>query len=325
MRRHKDDKKFYENKKYIEYQDRNCEKTGISEEKRELDKKRFTNSSTGTNTENKSDIKEETARYESSNTNQKMSLDFNAIPDSRDNLNNGDELNNINLLNNLSGNRTRNNRENSPNGQTPQTKKKSKNIFGTVTINSNTLETKHSRLTKDNQRIKVCRKSVNSMRNYLNYRCERRGLELKKVKVKELFGNINKQRWFIRRKIKILFVSNPNNRKVIKKMMKVDPIFKRFVELKFEDFYNKYFILKNRYIPYRNNFMLLSHFETFEKYLEKLEKETNEIEEKKNKEYVKQLKETGNNLIKEIKEGTDYSSRCNRKRIRSNICFIKYK
>ena len=138
------------------------------------------------------------------------------------------------------------------------------------------------------------------MIKYLNYRCERRGFELKKVKVKNLFRNINKQKWFIRRKIKILFASNPNNRKVIKKMMKVDPIFKRFVELKFEDFYNKYFILKNRYIPYRNNFMFLSHFETFEKYLDELEKGTNEIEEKKNKEYVKQLKENGNNFINEI-------------------------
>jgi len=277
-------------------------KDWISEEKRELDKKRLTNCSTGTNTENKSDIKEEAARYESSNANQKMSLDFNPIPDSSDNLNNGDELNNINLLNNLSGNRTRNNRENSPNGQIPQTKKKSKNIFKTVTINSNTLETKHSRLTKDNQRIKVFRKSVNSMLNCLNYRCKRRGLELNKVKVKKFFGNINKQRWFIRRKIKILFASNPNNRKVIKKMMKVDPIFKRFVELKFEDFYNKYFILKNRYIPYRNNFMFLSHFETFEKYLDELEKETNEIGEKKIKNMWSNLRKLEIILLMRLKK-----------------------
>jgi len=178
MRRDKDDKKFYENKKYIEYQDRNCEKTGISEEKRELSKKRLTNCSTGTDTENKSDIKEETARYESSNTNQNMFLDFNDIAGSSDNLNNDDALININQLNNLLGNRTRNNKENSPNGQTPQTQKKSKKIFETVTIISNTLETKHSRLTKDNQRIRVCRMSFNSMLNYLNYRSERRGLEL---------------------------------------------------------------------------------------------------------------------------------------------------
>ncbi len=33
MRIDKDDKKFYENKKYIEYQDRNCEKTGFLKRK----------------------------------------------------------------------------------------------------------------------------------------------------------------------------------------------------------------------------------------------------------------------------------------------------
>jgi len=107
--------------------------------------------------------------------------------------------------------------------------------------------------------------------------------------------------------------------------MRVDPIFKRFVELKFEDFYINHFILKNRYIRYRDNFMFLSHFDTFEKYINELKKGKNEIEKKENKEYSKQLKETGNNLINEIKKGTDYSSRCKRKRIMSRICFIKYK
>lgn len=329
--RKRNDERLFENKEYSEVQTRNCDKTENSDEKRETYQKRLTKYSTRTDTEDKSHIKEETARYESSITNRSIALDLNAIPASSESQNNGDALINENQLNNLSKNKTRKNRANSPNGQTPQIKKESKKIFAIViagpnTNTSNTFETTHSRLTKDNQRLKVCRMSFDSMLKYLNYRCGRRGLKLKKVKVKELFGNISKQRWFIRRKIKILFASNPDNRKVIKKMIKVDPVFKRFVELKFEDIYNNHFVINNRYLPFGGNAMFLSHFKSFGKYLkDELDNSKNEIERAENIEYIKQLIKTGHNLINEIKGGEDYLSRCKRKRVGKRICIIKYK
>jgi len=86
-------------------------------------------------------------------------------------------------------------------------------------------------------------------------------------------------------------------------MMKVDRIFKRFVELKFEDFFNNHFLLNNRYLPLdENTSIFLSHFKSFGKYLkDELDKSKNEIEKRKNIEYIKKLIKTGHTLIDEIK------------------------
>ena len=325
--------RLYENKDYNEAQARNYENTENSDEKKESDQRRLTNGSTRTDTENNSGIREETARQESSSTHQNMALDLNVIPAPSDSQNNEDELNNENQLNNLAQNRTRENRVNSPNDQTPQTINNSKKIFEVIneanTNTSNTLGTTHSRDTKDNQIIKVIRWPFNSICKYLNYRCERQGLglQLEKVDVRKLFGNIHKQRWFIRRKIKILLASNPDNKRIIKKMMKVDRIFKRFVELKFEDFFNNHFLLNNRYLPLdENTSIFLSHFKSFGKYLkDELDKSKNEIEKRKNIEYIKKLIKTGHTLIDEIKGRGVYLSRCKRKRIMTKIYIIKYK
>ena len=319
--------RLYGKIEYKEAQDRNCENTENSDEKRESGQRRLTNCSTRTNTENNSRIREETSRQESSNTNQNTTLDLNDIPAPSHTQNNEDELNNENQIKNLSQNRTRENRVNSPNGQTPQTINSSKKIFkvinGANTNTSKTLETIHSKDTKDNQRIRVVRGAFKYMIKFLNGRCKKAklGHQLIDVNVQKLFGNILKQRWFLRRKIKILFASKPENKKVIKKMMmKDDSIFKRFVELKFEDFYKNIFLKNNRYLPLErnNSSIFLHHLKTFKNYLEKLRK-------KYDAKYVGKLEETGNNLINEIKGGAFYLSRCKRKRIMKAICLIKYK
>jgi hypothetical protein len=312
------DKRLFETIEYNQVHARNFEKTENSDEKRESGQRRLTNCSTRTVTENNSGIREETARQESSSTNQNMALDLNVIPAPSDSQNNGDELINENQFHNLSENRTRENRAISPNGQTPQTINNSKKIFevtnGANTNISNTLETKHSRDTKDNQRIRVVRGFFKKINEFLNTRCQEKGLELKDVDVQKLFGNIQKQRWFLRRKIKILLASKPDNKKVIKKMMKDDDeIFKRFVELTFEDFCQKLFVKNNRYLPLdRNSSILLNHLKTFKNYLE-------EVRKKYNAKYANKLKETGNNLINEIKGGDFYLARCKRKRIMKAI------
>jgi len=318
--------RLYEKIEYNEAQARNCENTENSDEKKESDQRRLTNCSTRTNTENNSGIREETARQESSSTNQNMALDLNDIPAPRHTQNNEDELNNENQIKNLSQNRTRENRVNSPNDQTPQTINSSKKIFkvinGANTNTSKTLETIHSKDTKDNQRIRVVRGVFKYMIEFLNGRCEKANLgrKLIDVNVQKLFGNILKQRWFLRRKMKILLASKPENKKVIKRMMmKDDSIFKGLVELNFEDFYKILFVKNNRYLPLdRNSSILLNHLKTFKNYLE-------EVRKKYNAKYANKLKETGNNLINEIKGGDFYLARCKRKRIMKAICLIKYK
>ena len=41
--------------------------------------------------------------------------------------------------------------------------------------------------------------------------------------------------------------------------------------------------------------------------------------------YIEKLEKTGNSLIDEINGGGFYDPRCNRKRIKTKVCFIKYK
>jgi hypothetical protein len=171
--------------------------------------------------------------------------------------------------------------------------------------------------------------AVNSMFELLKYRCERKELLLNEVNVAKLFGNIRKQKWFVKRKIKFIFASNHDNKKIITKMIKKDLVFRKLVNLKFEDFYRNHFIINYKFLPKNKRTLLfLSHLETFKEYLEnekEKEKEKNEFSEEESKKYLDELKATGNSLIYEINGGGYYQSRCNRRKIRTKICFIRYK
>lgn len=328
-----EDKKFYETAEYNTDQTRECEKTENSDGKRKQDNKRLTKSSTEADTENKTDNREETERQETPILNQRMSIEVEVIPDSNVSQNNGDVINNESQISNLSKNKSQKKKAISPESQTHETtntKDKPKKIFKVVYRKNDTSiapETKHSRLTKDNQRLKVARMGVNSMFILLKHRCEKQGLVLKKVKVKKLFGNINKQKWFVKRKMKYIFASKHANKKVIKIMIKKDSIFKKLVNLTFEDFYINYFLVNNRYLPINKRTVLfLAHLENFIKCLEnEFEKNENEFTIEENEEYVDKLMITGTSLIYEINGGGNYDPRCNRKRIKNKICFIKYK
>ena len=323
-----EDKKFYETPEYNIDQARECEMTENSDDKRKPNKKGFTKSSTEADNENKTDNREETEQQENSNLNQRNTIEVEVIPDSNASQNSGDALNNENQITNLSGNKAQKKKGKSPENlthETTHTKDKSKKIFK-VEINP---KTKHSRLTKDNLRIKACRMAVNSMFELLKYRCERKELLLNEVNVAKLFGNIRKQKWFVKRKIKFIFASNHDNKKIITKMIKKDLVFRKLVNLKFEDFYRNHFIINYKFLPKNKRTLLfLSHLETFKEYLEnekEKEKEKNEFSEEESKKYLDELKATGNSLIYEINGGGYYQSRCNRRKIRTKICFIRYK
>ena len=313
------DKRFFETQEY--YKGRECEKTENSDDKRKQDKNRFTKSSTEADTENKTDNREETAQQEIPNLNQRMDIDPEDIPDTNDGQNNGDAIDNENQISNLSGNKTQK-KANSPDSQTHEiikTKDKSKKIFNVVTREhdiSIAPEEKHSRLIKDNQRIKLVRWATNSAFKILKYRCKRERLVLKRVKLKILFRNILMQRRFIKSKLKYIFASKHENKKVIKKMIKKDLIFKKLVEMEFEDFYLNYFLVDNRYLPLNiDMFLFLAHFKTFKNYLEKEErKETNKFKKEETKDYIDKLKQTGFNLINEINGGSHYYPRCIKKK-----------
>ena len=324
------DKRLFEKPEYNKVQDRECEKTENSDDKRKPDKKRFTKSSTEADTENKTDNREETAQQETPNLNQKMDIDPEDIPDTKVNQNNGDALNDENHISNLSGNKIKKKKANSPDSQTnetTETKNKSKKIFIVVRREHDTSivpEDKHDPSAKDNQRIKLVRWAIDSVFKVLKYRSKRERLVLKKVNVERLFGNIRKQRWFVKRKLKYIFASKHENKKVIKKMIKKDFIFKGLVEMKFEYFYKNYFLVYNMYLSNDNiTSFHLAHLKTFENYLEK-EKE-NKYTEKEIEKYIKKLKETGFDLINEINGEGFYDPRCVRKKIRTKICFIRYK
>ena len=319
-------RKFYETPEYNIDQARECEMTENSDDKRKPNKKGFTKSSTeADSSENKTDNREETEKQETPNLNQRISIEIEVIPDSNSSQNNGDALHNENQISTLSENKIANSPENQTH-ETTHTKDKSKKIFQVVT---NKPETKHSRLTKDNLRIKVCRMAGNSMFELLKYRCKRKKLLLKDVNVAKLFGNIRKQKWFVKRKIKFIFASNHANKKIITKMIKKDSIFRKLVNLKFEDFYKNHFMINYKFLPKdKKTLLFLSHFETLEDYLEKeeeKEKEKKEYTEEESKIYLDKLKATGNSLIYEINGGGYYKSRCNRRKIRTKICFIRYK
>ena len=323
-------KRLFERQEYNIDQAQEYEKTENSDDKRKPDKKRFTKSSTEADNENKTDNREETEQKETPSLSQGMAIDPEEIPDPNGSQNNGDALDNENQIRNLSGNKVQKKKANSPDSQTHETTKtkdKSKKNFEVKHDNSIAPETKHSKSTKDNKIIKVCRWATNSIFKVLKHRCKLNKLALKKVKVVKLFGKIRKQKWFVKRKLKYIFASKHANKRVIKKMIKEDSIFKKLVELKFEDFYLNYFLVDNRYLPLdRKTFMFLAHFETFAKYLEKEEKkETNENKKEENKKYVDELSKTGFSLIYEINGGGYYESRRNRKRIKTKTCFIRYK
>jgi hypothetical protein len=327
------DKRFYETSEYDIAHTRNCEKTDNSEDKRKPDKKMFTKNSTKEVTEDKSDKREETEQYESNNLNQRKPIDEERIPDSNVSQNNGDALDNESQIINLSENKTRKEKANSPESQTHETtkaKNKSRKIFKVVYVikkkKSSKGYEKHDRLSKDNQIIKVCRMGMDSIYKLLKYRCEREGFTLKKVKVRKLFGNILKQRWFVKRKFKYIFATKHANKRVIRKMIKKDLIFKKLVELKFEDFYQKYFMINNRYLPVNEiNAIYLQHFESLGKYLDKeSEKKPKQYTEEENEQYLKELIITGLCFISDIKGEGYYNPRCIRKKIRRKIFFIMY-
>jgi hypothetical protein len=171
--------------------------------------------------------------------------------------------------------------------------------------------------------------AMKSIFDLLKYRCERENLVIEEVDPAELFGNIHKQRWFVKRKIKYIFASKHANKEVIIKMIKKDKVFRKLVNLKFEEFYNNYFIINNKFLrKNKGTLMLLSHLNTFKYFLEKekeKEEEKKEHTEKEIKEYLKKLNETGISFINEINGRGFYQPRCNRKKIRTKICFIRYK
>jgi hypothetical protein len=233
-------KRLFERQEYNIDQAQEYEKTENSDDKRKPDKKRFTKSSIEADTENKTDNREETEQKETPSLSQGMAIDPEEIPDPNGSQNNGDALDNENQIRNLSGNKVKKKKANSPDSQTHETTKtkdKSKKNFEVKHDTSIAPETKHSKSTKDNKIIKVCRWATNSIFKVLKHRCKLNKLALKKVKVVKLFGSIRKQRWFVKRKLKYIFASKHANKRVIKKMIKEDSIFKKLVELKFEDFY----------------------------------------------------------------------------------------
>ena len=323
--------RFYEKIEYNIDQAAQCEKTENSDDKRRTDKKRLTKSSTEADTENKTDNREETEPQETPNFNQRMTIEVEVIPNSNASQNNGDALNNENQIINLSKNRAQKKKPNSPESQTHETtdtKVKPKIIFRVIKGNIPP-EEKHSRLTNDNLNIKVCRMAMKSIFDLLKYRCERENLVIEEVDPADLFGNIHKQRWFVKRKIKYIFASKHANKEVIIKMIKKDKVFRKLVNLKFEEFYNNYFIINNKFLrKNKGTLMLLSHLNTFKYFLEKekkKEKEKKEHTEKEIEEYIEKLNKTGINFINEINGRGFYQPRCNRKKIRTKICFIRYK
>lgn len=68
-------------------------------------------------------------------------------------------------------------------------------------------------------------------------------------------------------------------------MIKKDKVFRKLVNLKFEEFYNNYFIINNKFLrKNKGTLMLLSHLNTFKYFLEKekkKEKEKRNIQRKK--------------------------------------------
>jgi hypothetical protein len=271
----------------------------------------------------KSKSKENFGKQKSSNLKQKMDIDYNAIPVSNNNLNAEDILGNENHFDTLLKNKNKKEKENSPDRKTyeiAKTNPEQKNLSTTTTTG-----TKHSKFSKDLLRIKVCRKSMKTIYIFLNNRCKREGLHLKKVKINELYGNVRKRRWFLRRKIKVILASNPYNKRVIKQMIeKNDIIFKIFVEYEFEDFYTKLFLNKNNKKKFlklndiNDTSLHLTQFKTFEEHL--TEEKNNSTEE-----YVVRLSKIGYDFIKDIKGNGDLYLRIAKKRIKTKSYSIRYK
>ena len=333
--------KIYKEKKYNQ-------NYGLKGEFRNSESKNICEYSTETNNVYESESKKEIKYQGIFKIKKDIDIDLNVIPDSADSKNCADVLENENQFTSLLENKAEKEKGSTSDSQNHEkiTPKYELNIIETIT----TSPTKYSKLTKDKQRIRVCRMAMNSIYKYLDYRCQSKGLNLKKVNVAELFGNSKKQRWFLTRKIKILFASNPLNKKVIIQMIKKDLIFKKIVEQEFEDFYKKYFVINNRHLLIgrdRDNkeiTIFLTHFHTFENCLtneisnelkrnvnksemkgNESEKKGNESEKKENGSYIDELKTIGNNFINDIKGKGRLFSRCLRKKLKTKICCIKYK
>jgi hypothetical protein len=120
----------------------------VSDCNKNSEKKKLSENSTGTDSENKSQSKENIENQESSN------LITNSEFDSS--KNNGDILGNEIKFDTLLKNKTKKEKENFPDSQIHQindSKSESKIIFTTITP-----ETKHSKFSKDLLRIKIYRK-----------------------------------------------------------------------------------------------------------------------------------------------------------------------
>lgn len=328
------------------YKEKKCNQNyDLKGEFRNSESKKICEYSTETNnvyeSESKKEIKyQELFKIKKDND---IDIDLNVIPDSADSKNCEDVLENENQFTSLLENKAEKEKGSTSDSHNHEkiTPKYELNIIKTITNSP----TKNSILTKDKQRIRVCRMAMNSIYNYLDYRCQRKGLNLEKVNVAELFGNSNKQKWFLSREIKILFASNPLNKKVIKKMIKQDLLFKKIVEHNFEDFYKNYFVKNYRKIligrtpKYGSSseeledntiFLTESNFKTFEncltnESLKELKTNINESEKKENETYIDKLRTTGNNFIKDIKGEGCLFPRCLRKKFKTKICFIRYK
>ena len=128
------------------------------------EKKKLSENSTGTDSENKSQSKENIENQESSN------LITNSEFDSS--KNNGDILGNEIKFDTLLKNKTKKEKENFPDSQIHQindSRSESKIIFTTITP-----ETKHSKFSKDLLRIKIYRKSMDTILIYLIHRYKKK-------------------------------------------------------------------------------------------------------------------------------------------------------
>lgn len=317
------EKRLFEKKEYNQIQDIEGQLTENTDYKVKLKKKKDSETSAGTDDKIKSENQKEASNQEPLILIKKVDIDLTVIPDFDNSKNSEDILGNDNQVANLLKNETKKEKANFidiQNHEINRTKSGKKKIFNVITpeIINSTNSTKHSKDSKDDERTKVCRMSMNAIFEYLNYRCGQKGLHLKKLNGFKLFGNVRKSRWCLKRKIKMIVSSKSGNKKVVKQMIKEDLIFKKFVELKYEDFYKQLFIVNKRYLPiYGDISIFMAHFDTFKDCLKK-----EKGKKGYNRKYGAQLRDIGNNFIKDINGEGDLILRCNQKRIKKKFASL---
>jgi hypothetical protein len=206
---------FYESEIFKKITGKNSNSTENSE------KENLTESNTGTNNENKNENKEGIESQESLNSNSTKEVLCIEIS----NCDNSDSQvhETIKLKDKSKGLHT----------------KKNKKIY-----KKKMLKNKENNKPKDARRIEICKMSMNSAYRFLNHRCKIHKLCLKKIDGKKYFGNAEEKSLLLNSKLKDIFSENFHNKKVIEKMIKKDLVFKKFVNLEFEEYYRDIFLFK---------------------------------------------------------------------------------